>query len=576
MGSPLPTIIVTGRYVDLNNQPVDGYVLLTPVQRVVGQGWVVLGRTVTAYVRDGLLSTTIIADSDALTPDLFVRVSEHLENCSGSDTVYTVQPVGATIDLSTAPRVTTPPPGVAYIPASALGQPGGVATLGSDGKLTLSQRPPGGGGGGVTSHHDLEDLTTGDDHPQYLNVARGDVRYAGKTATETALAGKEPTGTAAAAVAAHVAHADPHAQYLNTPRGDARYVRPTQLAPVATGGSYADLTGQVPTSALPALAITDVYTINSQAAMLALAAQRGDVAIRTDTQTTLILAADDPAQLANWKVLPTPADAVVSVNGQTGIVVLSKDDVGLGDVTNTADLDKPISTATQAALDTKLDLTLMGAAGDLIMGTGDNTANRLPRGLDGQVLGVSGDTLTWVPASTSELQLYPPSAAGAQEWTTDPKDCPVDFGHGNGVLLMMRFRYRGSALAISEIGFAVASAASDPGAYSGVALYDDGLGVVNRLGQSADAGPQWTSQGVKSIPLTTPVAVTPGSYYRAAILWQGSNPGRIAGQELVILDALLNYGTRRSTYLTGQTGFPATLDVGAMTTNNAVYWMVMK
>jgi hypothetical protein len=310
--------------------------------------------------------------------------------------------------------------------------------------------------------------------------------------------------------------------------------------------------------------------------MLALAAQRGDVAIRTDTQSTLILAADDPTQLTNWKTLPSPADAVVSVNGQTGIVSLSKSDIGLANVTNTSDLDKPVSTAAQAALDDKIDLSLIGAAGDLIIGTADNAANRLPRGLDGQVLSVSGDTLAWAPPSTSDLQLYPPSAAGAQEWTTDPKDCPVDFGHGNGVLLMMRFRYRGSALSISEIGFAVASAASDPGAYSGVALYEDGSGTVNRLGQSADAGAQWTSQGVKSIPLLTPVAVTPGAYYRAAILWQGSGPGRIAGQELVILDALLNYGVRRSTYLTGQTAFPTTLNITTMTTNNAVYWMVMK
>lgn len=46
-------------------------------------------------------------------------------------------------------------------------------------------------------------------------------------------------------------------------------------------------------------------------------------------------------------------DAVSSVNGKTGTVVLTKSDVGLGNVDNTSDLDKPISTATQAALDQK-------------------------------------------------------------------------------------------------------------------------------------------------------------------------------------------------------------------------------
>jgi hypothetical protein len=45
---------------------------------------------------------------------------------------------------------------------------------------------------------------------------------------------------------------------------------------------------------------------------------------------------------------------VQSVNGQTGAVTLTKADVGLGNVDNTSDANKPISTATQAALDLKV------------------------------------------------------------------------------------------------------------------------------------------------------------------------------------------------------------------------------
>jgi hypothetical protein len=43
--------------------------------------------------------------------------------------------------------------------------------------------------------------------------------------------------------------------------------------------------------------------------------------------------------------------AVSSVAGRTGAVVLAKADVGLALVNNTADADKPVSTATQAAID---------------------------------------------------------------------------------------------------------------------------------------------------------------------------------------------------------------------------------
>ena len=47
--------------------------------------------------------------------------------------------------------------------------------------------------------------------------------------------------------------------------------------------------------------------------------------------------------------------AVDSVAGRTGVVTLTKNDVGLGNVDNTTDLLKPISTATQTALDLKVD-----------------------------------------------------------------------------------------------------------------------------------------------------------------------------------------------------------------------------
>lgn len=54
-------------------------------------------------------------------------------------------------------------------------------------------------------------------------------------------------------------------------------------------------------------------------------------------------------------------DAVSSINGKTGVVVLTKADVGLDQVDNTSDLDKPVSTAQQAALDLKADLSYVDA-----------------------------------------------------------------------------------------------------------------------------------------------------------------------------------------------------------------------
>ena len=58
------------------------------------------------------------------------------------------------------------------------------------------------------------------------------------------------------------------------------------------------------------------------------------------------------------------ADLVSSVAGKTGVVTLDKSDVGLANVDNTTDANKPISTATQTALDLKApldDAALTGA-----------------------------------------------------------------------------------------------------------------------------------------------------------------------------------------------------------------------
>lgn len=56
------------------------------------------------------------------------------------------------------------------------------------------------------------------------------------------------------------------------------------------------------------------------------------------------------------------ASSILSVNGQTGpAVILDKDDVGLGNVDNTSDANKPVSTATQTALDNKINTSEKGA-----------------------------------------------------------------------------------------------------------------------------------------------------------------------------------------------------------------------
>lgn len=86
-----------------------------------------------------------------------------------------------------------------------------------------------------------------------------------------------------------------------------------------------DSNGKLSTSIIPAVAITDTFTAANQAAMLALSAQKGDICIRTDISTTFILAEDGASTLSHWKQLATPTDAVTSVNGMTGAVIIDGD-----------------------------------------------------------------------------------------------------------------------------------------------------------------------------------------------------------------------------------------------------------
>lgn len=81
--------------------------------------------------------------------------------------------------------------------------------------------------------------------------------------------------------------------------------------------------GKLPSSQLPPVAITSTFVVNSQAAQLALVVEEGDVAIRTDLSRSYIRNAGTAGTMADWNELLTPTDAVVSVNGQTGAVVIT-------------------------------------------------------------------------------------------------------------------------------------------------------------------------------------------------------------------------------------------------------------
>lgn len=101
----------------------------------------------------------------------------------------------------------------------------------------------------------------------------------------------------------------------------------------------ADLVGgKVPTSQIPAVALTKPRQVASKAAMLALDAQEGDVAVITTgpDKGSYMLGEGAKNVFSSWIELATSQDApVASVNGQTGTVVLAPGDVGAAPAAHT-------------------------------------------------------------------------------------------------------------------------------------------------------------------------------------------------------------------------------------------------
>lgn len=80
--------------------------------------------------------------------------------------------------------------------------------------------------------------------------------------------------------------------------------------------------------------------------------------------STSLLVATNVKDAIDEVVASTGSGSVTSVNGDTGpAVVLDKTDIGLGNVDNTADADKPVSTPQQTAIDLKADTSAISTVG---------------------------------------------------------------------------------------------------------------------------------------------------------------------------------------------------------------------
>lgn len=156
----------------------------------------------------------------------------------------------------------------------------------------------------------------------------------------------------------------------------------------ASGYAGLDANGLIPTVNLPPLAINEVFTVASESAMLALPAQRGDMAIRTDNGLTYVLATDAPNNLADWKQV-TAAGQVVSVNGKTGVVTITLTELGGVPTSRSVIAGNGLTGGGTLAADATLNVA--NADGTLTVGADDVKVASAPKWTTARSITLTGD-----------------------------------------------------------------------------------------------------------------------------------------------------------------------------------------
>jgi hypothetical protein len=128
--------------------------------------------------------------------------------------------------------------------------------------------------------------------------------------------------------------------------------------------------GTINAARLPAIALTNIFTATTLAVFITnvysldiTGVQIGDIVICTTENKTYVHNGGSAGTSADFSALATPTDLVTSVAGKTGVVTLVKADVGLGNVDNTSDANKPVSTAQATAIELKVTANTAITAG---------------------------------------------------------------------------------------------------------------------------------------------------------------------------------------------------------------------
>ena len=353
----------------------------------------------------------------------------------------------------------------------------------------------------------------------------------------------------------------------------------------ANGVASLDSSGFVPASQLPPLAKVTVSAVANQAARLALTAESGDIAIQADNGTTYVLSASPASTNGNWREISATAaisSAIASheadttgVHGiaDTSILVtttgtqtltnktitspsgLVKSDVGLSNVDNTSDENKPVSLATLSALGLKAPLESPAL-------TGTATANNLT--ISGN-LTVNGTTST-INSTTLTVQ--------DKDIVLGQTSSPTDAGANGGGIVLKGTTDKSITYSVAKEAWELSENINIPGDKSVKINNIDVLTISTVLGKTL---PDVVVGTTETQTLTNKTIDTP-TFTGTISLPLGTSIGNISSGELELLNGVTsNVQTQidakapsASPTFSGTVSLPSTTSIGDVSSSEIV------
>lgn len=205
------TRVLKNKYPEVDGAAAVGTIVIEPNARLVsGVENAVVPQSRIAITLDvnGAFSLALITtDNAGITPTGWAyTISEYVKGAPVKIITVPVPSGGGDLELADVTPYDPAPALVQYVQAGTVGQAGGPAgPLDGSGKIPAGQIPGGGGGGSVTSVNGVAPVTGN------VQLAAADIPAA--TVGHNHAGTYDPSGTASAALSAHVAAGDPHTQY---------------------------------------------------------------------------------------------------------------------------------------------------------------------------------------------------------------------------------------------------------------------------------------------------------------------------------------------------------------------------